>query len=61
MPPDVAGVGDAADPVERGETGRVQCPNCCRLALVTSRSMGLLFYRCELCETVGASPEPPES
>jgi hypothetical protein len=35
----------------------VQCPNCCRLAFVTRRSMGLLFYRCELCETVGAIPE----
>jgi hypothetical protein len=33
------------------------CPNCCRLALVTRRSMGLVFYRCELCESVGAVPE----
>ena len=41
------------------ETERVQCPNCCRLARVTSRSMGLLFYRCDLCEAVGAVPAPP--
>jgi hypothetical protein len=53
----------AADPDGRSEhdghadLGRVQCPNCCRLAYVTRRSMGLLFYRCELCETVGATPE----
>jgi len=47
---------------EEGRTDRVQCPNCCRLAPVTNRSMGLLFYRCELCETVGAvpDPEPPD-
>jgi hypothetical protein len=39
------------------DLGRVQCPNCCKLAYVVRRSMGLLFYRCELCETVGATPE----
>jgi hypothetical protein len=52
--------GDADGPSETNEEvdlGRVQCPNCCRLAFVTRRSMGLLFYRCELCETVGAIPE----
>jgi hypothetical protein len=42
---------------ERADLGRVQCPNCCKLAYVTRRSLGLLFYRCELCETVGATPE----
>jgi hypothetical protein len=36
---------------------RLQCPNCCRLACVVKRSMGLLFYECELCGTVGAIPE----
>jgi hypothetical protein len=40
---------------------RVQCPNCCRLASVTSRRMGLLFYRCELCETIGAVPDPADA
>ena len=40
---------------------RIQCPNCCRLAFVTGRSMGLIFYRCELCETVGAAPDPAQS
>jgi hypothetical protein len=39
------------------DLGRVQCPNCCRLAYVIRRNMGLLFYRCELCETVGATPD----
>jgi ribosomal protein L37AE/L43A len=38
------------------EPQRVPCPNCCRLARVTSRRMGLLFYRCDLCEAVGAIP-----
>ncbi|CAN5676505.1 hypothetical protein BH23ACI1_BH23ACI1_29330 [soil metagenome] len=38
--------------------GRVQCPNCCRLAFVVNHSMGLLHYRCELCLTVGAAPQP---
>ena len=47
----------ATSPGEEAE--RVQCPNCCRLARVTGRSMGLLFYRCDLCETVGAVPAPP--
>jgi hypothetical protein len=41
-----------------GEKDWVQCPNCCRLARVTSRSMGLLFYQCELCLTTGATPDP---
>jgi hypothetical protein len=36
---------------------RVQCPNCCRLAYVVRRNMGLLFYECELCGTTGAVPE----
>ena len=45
-----------SDHAEPEDLGRVQCPNCCRLAYVTRRSMGLLFYRCELCETVGATP-----
>lgn len=40
------------------ERSRVQCPNCCRLAFVTSRGMGLLFYECELCGTRGAAPDP---
>jgi hypothetical protein len=48
---------DTTDPLQKPED-RVQCPNCCRLAFVTHRSMGLLFYRCELCETVGALPDP---
>ena len=42
---------------KRADLGRLQCPNCCKLAYVTRRSMGLLFYRCELCETVGATPD----
>ncbi len=37
---------------------RVQCPICCRLAPVTGRSMGLVSYRCDLCLTVGALPDP---
>jgi hypothetical protein len=45
---------------ERPDLGRVQCPNCCKFAYVTRRSQGLLFYRCELCETVGATPETSE-
>lgn len=36
---------------------KVQCPNCCRLARVTERRMGLLFFECELCETVGTTPD----
>jgi hypothetical protein len=44
---------------EARSTGRVQCPNCCRMATVVRREMGLLFYECELCLTVGAIPEPP--
>jgi hypothetical protein len=44
--------------VDRPQSDSVQCPNCCRLAPVTTRSMGLLFYKCELCETVGAAPDP---
>ena len=38
-------------------TAKVQCPNCCRLAPVTGRNLGLLFFRCELCGTSGATPE----
>ena len=54
------------DPDAFGEDGerhevtnedRVQCPNCCRLAYVTSRNMGLLFYRCALCGSVGTTPD----
>jgi hypothetical protein len=52
-----ADVGGPAGRDEHVDLGRVQCPNCCRLAFVTRRSMGLLFYRCKLCETVGATPE----
>lgn len=48
-------------PVDRKNIDKVQCPNCCRLAPVTSRSMGLLFYQCELCETMGATPDPDEN
>ena len=40
---------------------RVQCPNCCRLANVVRRSMGLLFYECELCRTVGAFAETDDT
>jgi hypothetical protein len=47
----------ADEHVEDTDLGRVQCPNCCKLAYVTRRSMGLIFYRCELCETVGATPD----
>ncbi len=36
---------------------KVQCPNCCRMAPVTERKMGLLFFECELCGTTGAVPE----
>ena len=35
---------------------RVQCPNCCRLARVTSQRADLVFYACELCGSVGATP-----
>jgi hypothetical protein len=43
--------------VDPATATKVQCPNCCRLAPVVSRSMGLLFYHCELCHTTGAAPE----
>ena len=46
-------------PETRAERDRVQCPNCCKLAPVIARQMGLLFYRCELCGAVGATPETP--
>ena len=46
-----------SDAADADALTRVQCPNCCRLAFVVRRSMGLLFYRCELCGTVGAMPE----
>lgn len=45
----------------RHSVEKVQCPNCCRMAPVTERRMGLLFFRCELCETVGATPDPDSS
>ena len=35
---------------------RVQCPNCCRLARVVNRQASLLFYECDLCGSVGATP-----
>lgn len=47
-------------PKTREVSPSVQCPNCCKLAPVTARQMGLLFYRCELCGSVGATPEPQE-
>ena len=57
LDPNEFAAGDGqSDHTEDADLGRVQCPNCCRLAYVTRRSMGLLFYRCELCETVGATP-----
>jgi hypothetical protein len=49
----------APDGSSAGALVRVQCPNCCRLAFVVRRELDLLFYRCELCGTVGAMPEPP--
>ena len=49
---------EAPQPSDDPNLGKVQCPNCCKLAPVTTRSMGLLFYRCGLCETVGAVPDP---
>lgn len=42
------------------QLGRVQCPNCCRLAFIVSHDMGLLHYRCELCLTVGAVAAPAD-
>jgi ribosomal protein L37AE/L43A len=44
--------------VHQAAIDKVQCPNCCRMAAVTERRMGLLFFQCELCETVGATPDP---
>jgi hypothetical protein len=55
---------DSAEPVipdtnpPTHPAGKVQCPNCCRLAPVVSRRMGLLFFECELCGSVGATPDP---
>ena len=46
-----------SDATDADALTRVQCPNCCRLAFVVRRRIGLLFYRCELCGTVGAIPE----
>jgi hypothetical protein len=46
---------------DEANADKVQCPNCCRLAPVTSRSMGLLFYKCDLCEAVGATPDPSQT
>jgi predicted RNA-binding Zn-ribbon protein involved in translation (DUF1610 family) len=60
MTPDDRGLddGDALSAgVDEQEPARVPCPNCCRLARVTSRRMGLLFYRCDLCGAVGAIPD----
>jgi hypothetical protein len=52
------GLTDEAGPdVPEADATRLQCPNCCRLADVVRREMGLLFYECELCGTVGAVPE----
>jgi hypothetical protein len=31
------------------------------MATVVRREMGLLFYECELCLTVGAIPEPGQA
>ena len=36
--------------------GKVQCPNCCRLAPVIRRGAELLYFRCELGLTTGAVP-----
>ena len=47
----------ACDDADAPADGRVQCPNCCRLAFVVRRRMGLVFYKCELCGTVGATPD----
>jgi hypothetical protein len=43
-----------------GHSDRVQCPNCCRLARVTETRMGLLYYACDLCGSVGATPTTEE-
>ena len=51
---------EAQRPEARDVSPSVQCPNCCKLAPVTARQMGLLFYCCELCGSVGATPEPQE-
>jgi hypothetical protein len=48
----------AEAPRDRQLPDRVQCPNCCRMAPITSRSMGLWFFECELCLTTGAVPDP---
>jgi transcription elongation factor Elf1 len=45
----------APNNVSAGAEEHVQCPNCCRLASVVDRRMGLLFYECELCGTRGAT------
>jgi hypothetical protein len=46
---------DAPNIVRAAVEEHVQCPNCCRLAPVVDRRMGLLFYECELCGTRGAT------
>lgn len=38
------------------QSDRVQCPNCCRLARVVDRRMSVVFYECDLCGSVGATP-----
>ena len=54
----------APSSADGGQPDRVQCSNCCRLAPITGRRMGLLFYECELCLTTGAVPDsgdrPPD-
>jgi hypothetical protein len=47
-----------AEPPQADSRERVQCSNCCQLAPITGRGLGLLFYECELCGTRGtASPD----
>jgi hypothetical protein len=53
-----AGAGGA--PARAHGVDKVQCPYCCRMARVAERRMGLLFFECELCETVGTAPDPEE-
>ena len=53
--------GTSGVPARAQAVDKVQCPNCCRMARVTERRMGLLFFECELCGTVGATPDPEEA
>jgi len=41
-----------------GRPDRVQCPNCCRFARVVKQDAHMLFYECDLCGSVGATPSP---